>query len=598
MNKTVTVNIGGIVFHIDENAYDQFKKYLESIKSHFTQSEGREEIMQDIEARIAEMFQEKIKDLKHVITLEDVEQVTKQMGRPEQFGDEDETKPEGETAAPIENIKRRLFRNPDDKLLGGVCSGISAYFDIDAVWIRLIFVASFLAFGSGVLLYILLWIIMPEAITTADKLQMRGERVNVSNIEKNIKEGLESVKNRTAAVGKESGKKAGTIVGRIFEGIGEVLKFLFMFIGKLIAVFFLFIGLVVVFAMVMSMFAFMGLPGTQYPEIWRLVFDTSTQFTFGYIGILLLVGIPFLMLAYAGARILFNIKKGSKVVGLSALGLWLIGLGICFSVGIKVASNFKEKDSVRNSMSLMEPTRKKIVLEMAGAKNEEKDYGYGFGNNTNSDFDVSITDDQFMSGNVKVDIVKSPTDSFQLVEIFYARGNSKKSALENASHIKYSYVQRDSVISLERFFTLDKLEKYRAQKVQVLLKVPVGAEVYLDRSLDSYIYDIDNIQNIYDADMLGRTWVMTSKGLSCVDCDGSESSIDGTRMNFYDEDDGSHIRIDESGVHISGPDGEKVAIDSNGVIIHDGKKTRLKIDTKGMEVPAPPVPPAPPSKRI
>ncbi len=598
MNKTVTVNIGGIVFHIDENAYDQFKKYLESIKSHFTQSEGREEIMQDIEARIAEMFQEKIKDLKHVITLEDVEQVTKQMGRPEQFGDEEDIQPETEMPQATGNVKRRLFRNPDDKLLGGVCSGIGSYFDIDAVWVRLIFVVILLAFGTGVFLYILLWIIMPEAVTTADKLQMRGERVNVSNIEKNIKEGLETVKNRTASVGKDSGKKAGTVVGRVFEGIGEVLKFLFMFLGKLIAIFFLFVGLVVVFTMVMSMFAFMGLPGTQYPEIWRLVFDSGSLFTLGYIGVLLMVGIPFLMLAYAGARILFNIKKGSKVVGLTALGLWLIGLGICFSVGVKVANNFKEKDSVRNSMSLIEPNRKKIVLEMAGAKNEEKDYGYGFSKTWNSGIDVSVTDEQFMSSDVKVDIVKSPTDSFQLVEIFYARGNSKKSALENASHINYSYVQKDSIISLERFFTLDKLEKYRAQKVQVLLKVPVGGEVYLDRSLDSYIYDIDNIQNIFDADMLGRTWVMTNKGLNCVDCDGTESSIDGEKIHLYDDEDGSHIRIDDSGVHITGPDGEKVAIDSNGVIIHDGKKTRLKIDTKGLNVPAAPEPPGAPVKKI
>ena len=596
MNKTVTVNIGGIVFHIDENAYDQFKKYLESIKSHFTQSEGREEIMQDIEARIAEMFQEKIKDLKHVITLDDVEQVTKQMGKPEQFGDEEELKPEVEAPQSNGNVKRRLFRNPDDKLLGGVCSGIGSYFDIDAVWVRLIFVVILLAFGTGIFLYILLWIIMPEAITTADKLQMRGERVNVSNIEKNIKEGLETVKNRATSVGKDSGKKAGTVVGRIFEGIGEVFKFLFMFLGKIIAIFFLFVGLVVVFVMVMSMFAFMGLPGTQYPEIWRLVFDSATLFTLGYIGILLMVGIPFLMLAYAGARILFNIKKGSKVVGLTALGLWLIGLGICFSVGVKVANNFKEKDSVRNSMSLIEPNRKKVVLEMAGAKNEEKDYGYGFSKSWNSNIDVSITDEEFMSNDVKVDIVKSPTDSFQLVEIFYARGNSKKSALENASHIHYSYVQKDSIISLERFFTLDKLEKYRAQKVQVLLKVPVGGEVHLDRSLDSYIYDIDNIQNIFDADMLGRTWVMTNKGLSCVDCDGTESSIDGEKIHLYDDEDGSHIRIDDSGVHISGPDGEKVAIDSNGVVIHDGKKTRLRIDTKGINIPAVPEPPAAPSK--
>src|SRR6187401_3502529 len=115
MNKTVTVNIGGIVFHIDENAYERFKQYLESIRSHFTASEGRDEIMQDIEARIAEMFQERIRDGKEVITLADVEEVTELMGKPEQFGEEKNAEePKATSQEPREKIKRRLFRNPDD----------------------------------------------------------------------------------------------------------------------------------------------------------------------------------------------------------------------------------------------------------------------------------------------------------------------------------------------------------------------------------------------------------------------------------------------------------------------------------------------------
>src|SRR4051794_12446506 len=117
MNKTVTVNIGGIVFHIDENAYERFKQYLESIRSHFTASEGRDEIMQDIESRIAEMFQEKIRDQKQVITLADVEEVTLLMGKPEDFADESrkENEPAMEKDNTVLHVKRRLFRNPDDK---------------------------------------------------------------------------------------------------------------------------------------------------------------------------------------------------------------------------------------------------------------------------------------------------------------------------------------------------------------------------------------------------------------------------------------------------------------------------------------------------
>ena len=163
MNKTVTVNIGGIVFHIDENAYERFKQYLESIRVHFVGSDGHDEIMQDIESRIAEMFQERIKDQKQVITISDVEEVTAIMGKPEQFGDE-ESKEKGKEIDPSEiKVKRRLFRNPDDNLLGGVCSGISEYFNLDPIWIRGAFAAAFFLGGSGFLLYLILWIIIPKA---------------------------------------------------------------------------------------------------------------------------------------------------------------------------------------------------------------------------------------------------------------------------------------------------------------------------------------------------------------------------------------------------------------------------------------------------
>src|SRR5689334_9884136 len=160
MNKTLTINLSGIVFHIDENAYDVFNAYIDSIRRHFASSEGKDEIMQDIEARIAEMFQLRVGENKQVITLRDVEEVTAAMGRPEQFGDEEaEAAPDRE--APIPGVKRRLFRSTDDEIIGGVCSGIAAYFGIDPVWLRLAFVLSVIFFGGGVLLYIILWIVIP-----------------------------------------------------------------------------------------------------------------------------------------------------------------------------------------------------------------------------------------------------------------------------------------------------------------------------------------------------------------------------------------------------------------------------------------------------
>lgn len=600
MNKTVTVNIGGIVFHIDENAYDKFKFYLESIRGHFTSEEGRDEIMQDIEARIAEMFQERIRDAKQVITLEDVDVVTRQMGKPEDFAGEEE-KESPRTMPPMEGqLKRRLYRNPDDKLLGGVCSGISSYFDLDPVWIRLAFVFIFFAFGSGFLLYIILWIVIPEAKTTTEKLQMKGEPVTVSNIEKNIKEEMGQVRSRINDFGKGTGKKAGTAIGRIFEAIGEVIRFIFIAIGKLIAILFLFIGLLVAFCMVVSLLALIGIPGTTYPDLWRHTFQTGFQFALAFVSVVIVVGIPFLMLAYAGARMLFNIRKSSRVVSFTALGLWLVAAGILLVLGLKVASQFHDDATVRKEVVLSPPSSKVIKLQTGSGTKKEKDY-FGWGSpEAIFDHELSIQDSMLFSNEIKLDIVKSPDSLFSLTEMLYSRGSSGLAAKENAVRIRYGFSQEDSLISFNNYFTLDRAETYRGQKVQLVLKVPVGGRIFLDSSLDHFIYDIDNINDILDHSMLGRTWEMTGKGLKCLDCDGTEDVLG----SGNDDDENSSIHIDKNGVHISQPDGDKVVIDSNGVYIREDGKDVIRIDGSGVhrkkntgtsnQEPSPPAAPANP----
>src|ERR1051325_3399177 len=141
MNKTVTINLGGLVFHIDENAYDVLKRYIQSLKQHFATSDGGDEIIADIEARIGEMFSDRLKESRQVIELFDVEEVIGKMGKPEEFAEagNSSSRKNDTTYSTEAPIKKRLFRNPDDKILGGVCGGISAYFDIDPIWMRLAF---------------------------------------------------------------------------------------------------------------------------------------------------------------------------------------------------------------------------------------------------------------------------------------------------------------------------------------------------------------------------------------------------------------------------------------------------------------------------
>lgn len=196
MKKTMTVNISGIVFHIDEDAYDKLSAYLEKIRRHFANDQGCDEIISGIESRISEVFQEKTQNQRQVVTIEDVKEAIAQLGEPSQIsGEDDAAQDSGSTQRPeTEYAPKRLFRDPDNKYIGGVCGGLGAYFQIDATLIRIIFLLTLFLGGGGLILYIVLWIVVPKARTMSDRLSMRGEKINLSNIEKSIKEDLNDIK--------------------------------------------------------------------------------------------------------------------------------------------------------------------------------------------------------------------------------------------------------------------------------------------------------------------------------------------------------------------------------------------------------------------
>ncbi|MFW5830675.1 MAG: PspC domain-containing protein [Prolixibacteraceae bacterium] len=192
MKKTFTINLSGSVFHIEEDGYEELHKYLINLKEYFGNNEEGKEITSDIEARIAELFSQKISDENKVVTKEWVLEVVTTMGTTESINNETA---ENEPFAGQKKRKRRLYRDTEEKVMGGVCGGIAAYFNMDPVWVRIIFVLlALFTTGAAVLAYIILWIAVPKAVTTAQRLEMRGEEVTVKNIEKFIKDEVDSVK--------------------------------------------------------------------------------------------------------------------------------------------------------------------------------------------------------------------------------------------------------------------------------------------------------------------------------------------------------------------------------------------------------------------
>lgn len=200
MKKTITINLSGTVFNIDEDAYELLKTYLERIESHFSDPAEGKEIMNDIEARIAELLSPGGQALPHPVGMKEVEEVIRIMGDPDEFAGEEDTEsgtgPEKRSGRSSGGTRsgRRIYRDTDNRILGGVCSGMAAYLSVDVIWVRIIFVILALAFFSGFLVYLLLWVVIPPAVTTAQKLEMRGEPVTISNIGKAVKEEFENVR--------------------------------------------------------------------------------------------------------------------------------------------------------------------------------------------------------------------------------------------------------------------------------------------------------------------------------------------------------------------------------------------------------------------
>ena len=193
MKITVSVNLGGYSFNIDEDAYDELKRYLKNLELHFAGEESSAEILSDIETRMAELFRAKMTSYKQVITIEDVKEAITVLGTPEDIADNESKSTRDKFSSPGYH---RMYRDPDHRIIGGVCAGMGAYWDIDPLILRIIFAALILAGGLGVLVYLILYIVLPEAKTTAQKIEMKGEPVNIHNIKESVKQEFKNVRKK------------------------------------------------------------------------------------------------------------------------------------------------------------------------------------------------------------------------------------------------------------------------------------------------------------------------------------------------------------------------------------------------------------------
>lgn len=523
MNQTLTVNISGIVFHIEVDAYDTLKNYLNKIKGNFSNSEEREEIMLDIESRIAELFSNMMNEKNEVIKFSDVEKIIAIMGKPEQYISDDEEQTQEYVKETSVKRDKKLFRNPDDRLLGGVCSGLSAYIGLDTVWVRLFFVAAFFL-GFGFFTYIILWIVMPEAKTASDKLKMKGEPINIQNIGKKFEEEANKVAENLKNVDtKKFTQKAGSTIENIFGAIAAILKSVFNILGKIIGVFFLIIGTFMLVALLGMLFGSNtiisitneGLISIDSYHFLNLIFVSQNQLCLAIIGVILMIGAPILTLIYLAIKLLFKIKSHYSV-GLSLFVMFVIGTSICAMVGIKMGAELSSDEEIVKTEQIT--TNGSILFIKSTNKLLP-----GKGILEDKVTDISIDGEMMYQSFVRLEIEKSKTDNVQLEVKISSNGKSVKDALSKVEEINYNYEITDSTLSLDNYFSTLKENKIRGQQVKLKLYIPLNQIIYLDESLKQLLNDVDNVSNTYDKKMIRNKWIMLEQGLTCLDCE----NIDG-----------------------------------------------------------------------
>lgn len=512
MKKTFTINISGTIFHIEEDAYEMLQSYILKLKNHFGTGDEGNEIISDIESRISELFLKKSDGGKSVVTIDWVQEVIQIMGTPEDIMDA----ANDEEATETTKRKRRLYRDPEHKVIGGVCGGLGAYFNMDPVILRIIFaILFFVTFPAGLIAYIILWIAVPMAINTAQRLEMKGQEVTVSNIQKTIKDDVKDVQDSYAKMKSPEAKNRGEFGDFVYNFFKVVLKIFVIVVGVLL-ILTGFFGLLGFISSMVVGHSFVS----DWPLIWSPDFHMPgfmNQFvmpgavTFGLIAIAFLVGIPLLALLFIGTKLVFHYKSNNTLIGVSMTLVWvaaLIGLLVLFATQVR---NYKMQTSLSSSEIIECDSCQTLYLNVDKGKWDDL-----------ADIDIDMDNFQLvlmdgkerLIGEPRLDIEKANTDNFSIVIKKRARGSSNENAKQNIEEISYKYSLKDSTLTFDPGFLIGENSRWRDQKVDIVVKVPEGKAVFIGENMGEIIHDIDNVSNTWDGDMIGKYWIMKPDGLT------------------------------------------------------------------------------------
>ena len=664
MKQVININFQGRVVPIEVSAFEILKNYTESLNRYFASEEGKEEIINDIESRIGELFQERIKEGSTCITDDHINAIIRSIGRPEDFETDqatvdaaNESHKESNTgqSAPYNTsgTHKRLFRNENDKVIGGVCSGLANYFGIDVVVVRIIFVIlvgvllipyfilwvavpstatteigsvrkklyrdsddkiisgvcsgianyfgvnvwiprvffllpflSFIShwshwgdfdfpnfirvgFSPGALfVYIILWLVIPEATTTAEKLEMKGEKVDMNSIKNSVMEEMKGVQQRAEKFGKEAktfaaekGKAFGSDIGAVAKRGGRSLGDIIALLFKIFAYFILgCIG----FAVVMALFG-LGIVAIGLFPLKDFVLSSGWDNVFAWGTLIFFIATPIIGILTWVIRRLAKIRSKNKTMRFGFIALWFIGLFCFISLIISVANEFKYSNrEVEENVVLTNPGVSK--LEVTSSSPDKKYYHNRW---LRLEPFEDIEEDTASVKNIQVHIIKSTSDSFRVTMLKMACGPDKATANRLAGLIQFNAVQMDSLLVIDKGIMINRNEKFRNQRIILTVYVPVGKQIKIDKSVgwgaDIHFGGPWNDHQDIEFEDVAEGW---DEGVDYImRADGELYRLNGTPAAEWKH---SKVKVGANGVQVEDGD-TKVRVDGNGVIVNDGE---------------------------
>lgn len=556
MDKTVSISIGGFSFVLDEIAYNKLKTYLQDVKTSLRGTEGVEDIIEDVEIRISELFRERLK-FREVVNEDDINFVIATMGHPDQYKvEEDEENERTSTNSSYNSSSnnqsyggqqtsaKRLYRDPDDTIVTGLSAGLAHYMGVDpwfvrSIWLVLGVLGIFTAGVSFLLVlfcYFILLIFVPKAKTTSEKLQMYGQPANIDTLKKNVEQASDAV----VSGSKELSNK----LGGAFGVFGRILLW---FIG--------FIILSSGVGLIIGGFFFFFTTWTEMPtELFGyLVEEEWMNMAAKIFGGILMV-IPGVLLTILGVKCFWNGVKVSKAVIFGSIALWFVALFAIIGISVSTASKFRSNVEMTDDKILNIPSD---TLQIQFVNNEDGNYKYSGFNKLEQLIDEN--------GNLVIPIYKTfdieeSNDNNVHLEIRYSsKGGSKEEAKRNLESIKYNFQLNGNKLNLDNFIKIPKDGKFREQTVDIKIYVPKNKVLFVKKSnsvnIRSGQYDTD-----YVNDISNNYFAFNGKKFVCLNCQKDSDSEDDTdagdvNINVNDGNDSARVRIDKNGIRVESKDG-------------------------------------------